>query len=180
LEVFLKKYIILYFISIIIISGCSYYKIKDITKQNIDVNNYDKIYVSWLDLGKDKWAIYRYSDEKEWLDLIDAVNRSVVPSYFKEVFEDKTIITAPNSENNPPAPADCLIIDFKNVNYNNSNDELFVTIIINDGKTLSNLAKATVYINAMKGGGFKVWSFEQKINNSIHNLAYFIRDKYLK
>ncbi|HPR48355.1 MAG TPA: hypothetical protein PK341_10250 [Spirochaetota bacterium] len=174
----MKKYLMYSFISIIILSGCGYYRIKNITKPNIDLNNYNKIYASWLDLGEDKWAVYRYSTEKEWLDLINAVNRSVVPSYFKEVFEDKTVISAKNPGENPPS--DCLIISFENANYNNSDEELFVTIIIIDGKTSRTLAKATVYIDARKGGGFQVWSFEQKINNSIHNLTYFIRDKIFK
>lgn len=127
-----------------------------------------------MDLGEEKWAAYHYSNEKEWLDLINRANRSAMPSYFKEVFEDKFIIAA--KKPGEPLPKDGLIIKFQNANYIYADDELYVVINLTDGATSQNLAMTSVYIKAWRGGGWSVWTFEDRVMNSIRNLAYFVKE----
>lgn len=171
----LKKYVIFSLITIIFLSGCTYYKIKSKSKPTVDLNKYEKIYLGYLDLGEDRWATYGYATEKEWLDIIRRVNKSALPSYFREVFEEKTIVMAKKPGEAPPK--DCLIINFQNANFLYSDDQLFVTIDFIDGATSRNLATYSAYIKAWRGGGWVVWSFESRVVNSIRNLAYFVKER---
>ncbi len=156
------------------ITGCSYYKIKSRTNPNVDLKKYNTIYVGWLDLGPERWATYNYATQKEWLALLDKVNQSAVPSYFKEAFPDKTVLISKTPNDKPPA--DSLYIKFTNAAFMYNDDVLSVAIHCIDGKSKQELSAISVRLKADYKLYYAGFSFDNRVTNSILLLATFIKE----
>ncbi len=173
----MKIYLSLIFAVLFSITGCSNYQIKERTNPNTDLNKYKTIYVGWLDLGNERWALYNYATEKEWQTLLSTVNQSAVPSYFKEIFQDKEVIISKTPDDNPPP--DSLYIKFTNAAFLYKDDVLSVEIHWIDGKSKEELSVINVRLKADKGMGFEAFSFEKRVINSIRLLALCIKKQMM-
>jgi hypothetical protein len=174
----MKLYLTLILAVLLSVTSCSNYKIKDRTNPNTDLNKYKTIYIGWLDLGNERWALYNYATENEWLALLNTVNRLAVPSYFKKTFPDKIVLISKTPNDNPPE--DCLYIKFTNAVLLNNADELSVDIDWVDGKSKEKLSAVTVRLKADHGLGFSGFSFENRVINSIRLLAVYIKRQMMQ
>lgn len=169
----MKAYVSLIIVVLLVITGCSPYKILTQTRSRVDLTKYNTLYIGWLDLGSDSWATNNYSSEKEWLSMLKSVNESAVPSYFREAFPDKNLIISKSPKDTPPA--DSLYIKFTNAAFLYYDDVLAVTIHCIDGKSKQELSAVSVRIKADYGIGYAGYSFNARFINTIHLLAQFIK-----
>lgn len=129
-----------------------------IYEQSTPVNNftnYKDIYVSWLDLGEDKFLKYDFNEDEqnEWVRLINEENLKSIPKHFKYFLPKNKIFTSTNK--NGTLPTNGLIIlfkdaDFKQNSYHSRVDlhSLYVTIIFIDGPTGKALYQCRVSVPA--------------------------------
>src|SRR5207302_11077985 len=45
-------------------------------ESTVDMSNMNRIFVGWVDLGQDDWALYGYENKTDWPDIIGSLNSS--------------------------------------------------------------------------------------------------------
>jgi hypothetical protein len=182
--------------SLYLIQGCSpWYGIKNSTNPLPDFSSYNKIYVGWMDLGKDNWNRYGYADQKEWVRAIKDLNHASMPYYLRKRFPDKAIIVQKSENENITSESGLLIKFSKSKYYQLGNtdgeliylaegvkakdDTLETTMQFIDLKTKKELYEVTLMVNAdvsMASFGF---SLERRMDNAAYYISRFIAKKVI-
>ncbi len=173
----MKKHLVL-FALILFSTQCAYYKIYNFSKSKEDLRKYNAIYVGWIDFGEQRWSQYGIESKKRWIESINEMNHKSVPQYFKEAFPGKTILASINKKDDPPK--NCLYVKFTDVNFIYNNDTLDITMHFIDSTNGQELSNVSANIETTRGAGYGGYIFEYRINNSIRNVAYFIKEKVFK
>jgi hypothetical protein len=116
-------------------------------ESTVDMSNMNRIFVGWVDLGPDDWALYGYENKTDWADIIGSLNSS----FSRNLVPGRTTVSAKdNGDEN--AAGDDLYIKFSDVRVDYNNYHLILSIHFIDPKTNSEIAVIPVRpITAMIG-----------------------------
>jgi hypothetical protein len=112
-------------------------------ESSIDMSHMNRVFLGWVDLEPDAWALYSYSSRADWSDTIAALNAGFARSVQATYLPGRTITAAKDSENEIAAASD-LYIKFSDVQVDYENDHLVLSIHFIDLKTNSEIASIPV------------------------------------
>jgi hypothetical protein len=111
-----------------------------LTKEsNVDMSKMNHIFVGWVDLGADDWALWGYSNKTDWTDIIGSLNSS----FSRNLVAGRTITSAKDKGDENAAGND-LYIKFSDVRVDYNNYHLILSIHFIDPKTNSEIATIPV------------------------------------
>ena|ERR1700719_3194233 len=105
----------------------------------VDVSNMNRIFVGWVDLGADHWALYGYESKTDWADIIGSLNSS----FSRNLVPGRSISSAKDRGDENAAGND-LYIKFPDVRVDYNNYHLILSIHFIDPKTTSEIATIPV------------------------------------
>jgi hypothetical protein len=108
-------------------------------ESSIDMSNMKRIFLGWVDLQPDAWALYGYSSKTDWTDTINSLNGNFARSVQVTYLPGRTVTAAKDSENEITAAND-LYIKFSDVQVDGENYRLILAIHFIDLKTDSEIA----------------------------------------
>jgi hypothetical protein len=111
-----------------------------LTKEStVDMANMNHIFVGWVDLGADDWALWGYGNKTDWTDIIGSLNSS----FSRSLVPGRTITSAKDKGDENAAGND-LYIKFSDVRVDYNNYHLILSIHFIDPKTNSEIAAIPV------------------------------------
>ena len=108
-------------------------------ESTVDMSNMNRIFVGWVDLGADDWALYGYENKEEWADIIGSLNSS----FSRNLVPGRTITGAKIKDDENASDND-LYIKFSDVRVDYNNYHLILSIHFIDPKTNSEIAMIPV------------------------------------
>jgi hypothetical protein len=108
-------------------------------ESTVDMSNMNHIFVGWVDLGPDDWALWGYGTKTEWTDIIGSLNSS----FSRNLVPGRTITSAKDKGDENAAGND-LYIKFSDVRVDYNNYHLILSIHFIDPKTNSEIAMIPV------------------------------------
>ena len=112
-------------------------------ESSIDMSHMNRVFLGWVDLEPDAWALYGYSSRADWSNTIVSLNAGFADSLQSTYLHGRTITAAKDSENEIVAASD-LYIKFSDVNVDSENNHLVLSIHFVDLKTSSEIASIPV------------------------------------
>lgn len=112
-------------------------------ESSVDMSNMNRVFLGWVDLEPDAWALYGFTSKAGWADTIASLNASFARSVQTTYLPGRTITAAKDSENEITAAND-LYIKFSDVQVDYENDHLVLSIHFIDLKTNSEIASIPV------------------------------------
>jgi hypothetical protein len=112
-------------------------------ESSIDMSHMNRVFLGWVDLEPDAWALYGYTSKADWADTIASLNAGFARSVQATYLPGRTITAAKDSENEIVAASD-LYIKFSDVRVDYENDHLILSIHFIDLKTNSEIASIPV------------------------------------
>jgi len=104
-------------------------------ESTVDMSNMNRIFVGWVDLGADDWALYGYEKKTDWADIIGSLNSS----FSRNLVPGRTIVSAKDKGDENAAGND-LYIKLSDVRVDYNNYHLILSIHFIDPKTNSEIA----------------------------------------
>jgi peptidoglycan/xylan/chitin deacetylase (PgdA/CDA1 family) len=104
-------------------------------ESTVDMSKMNHIFVGWVDLGADDWALWGYGNKTEWTDIIGSLNSS----FSRNLVPGRTITSAKDKGDENAAGND-LYIKFSDVRVDYNNYHLILSIHFIDPKTNSEIA----------------------------------------
>jgi hypothetical protein len=111
--------------------GVKRYLTKETT---VDMKNMNHIFIGWVDLGPDEWAVHGYNTRTEWSDIIGSLNAAFVSSLPGMYLPGHAIVGAKDKGDENIAGYD-LYIKFSDVHVDYDNYHLILSIHFIDPKT---------------------------------------------
>lgn len=108
-------------------------------ESTVDMSNMNHIFVGWVDLGADDWALHGYENKTDWADIIGSLNSS----FSRNLVPGRTIVSA-KGEGDENAAGNDLYIKFSDVRVDYDNYHLILSIHFIDPKTSSEIAMVPV------------------------------------
>jgi hypothetical protein len=108
-------------------------------ESTVDMSNMNCIFVGWVDLGADDWALYGYENKTDWADIIGSLNSS----FSRNLVPGRTIVSAKDKADENAAGND-LYIKFSDVRVDYNNYHLILSMHFIDPKTNSEIAAIPV------------------------------------
>jgi hypothetical protein len=108
-------------------------------ESTVDMTNMNRIFVGWVDLGADDWALYGYENKTDWADIIGSLNSS----FSRNLVPGRTIVSAKDKGDENAAGND-LYIKFSDVRVDYNNYHLILSMHFIDPKTNSEIAAIPV------------------------------------
>ncbi len=108
-------------------------------ESTVDLSKMNHIFVGWVDLGPEDWALYGYENKTEWADIIDSLNSS----FSRNLVPGRTIAGAKN-KGDENATGNDLYVKFSDVRVDYNNYHLILSIHFIDPKTNSEIATIPV------------------------------------
>jgi hypothetical protein len=119
-------------------------------ESTVDMSNMNHIFLGWVDLEPDSWALYDYRSKAEWADVIASLNADFARALQATYLHGRTITTAKDKADENAAGND-LYIKFSDVRIDNDKDHLILSIHFIDPKTNAELA--TIPVRPYYGDG---------------------------
>ncbi len=111
-----------------------------LTKEStVDMKNMNHIFLGWVDLGADDWALRGYDSKTDWTEIIGSLNSS----FSRNLVPGRTI-TAAKDKGDENAAGNDLYIKFSDVRVDYNNYHLILSIHFIDPKTNSEIASIPV------------------------------------
>jgi hypothetical protein len=108
-------------------------------ESTVDMSHMNRIFIGWVDLGADDWALYGYENKTDWADIIASLNSS----FSRNLVPGRTIASAKDKGDENAAGND-LYIKFSDVRVDYNNYHLILSIHFIDPKTNSEIAMIPV------------------------------------
>jgi hypothetical protein len=111
-----------------------------LTKESsVDMSHMNRIFIGWVDLGSDDWALYGYENKTDWADIIASLNSS----FSRNLVPGRIIISAKYKGDESAGDND-LYIKVSDVRVDYNNYHLIVSIHFIDPKTNAEIATIPV------------------------------------
>ncbi len=136
---------------------------------------FNRIYIGWLDLGKDDWVKFGYGNQKEWIDEIKAQNINL-QTYTREDMRGLQVIGADSKTSAVPWHSDTLVIEFTHVSL--IANQLQCEMSLYDGGTRKLIKSVGVQpwpFSFNSSGDSSDMSLNGQLSNTMHNLAQDIK-----
>jgi hypothetical protein len=108
-------------------------------ESTVDMSNMNHIFIGWVDLGADDWALHGYESKADWADIIGSLNSS----FARNLVPGRTIIAAKDKADENATGND-LYIKFSDVRVDYNNYHLILSVHFIDPKTNSEIASIPV------------------------------------
>jgi hypothetical protein len=112
-------------------------------ESSVDMSNMHRIFVGWVDLEPDAWALYGFASKAAWSDVIASLNATFARSLQVTYLPGRTITDAKDGADQNAAGND-LYIKFSDVQVDYNNYHLILSIHFIDPKTNAELATIPV------------------------------------
>jgi len=142
----------------------------------IELNSYNHIFLGWIDLHEDHWALHGYRSSEVWSSAINRLNNAFQTSCSVNYLTDRKVTGAAFKEDENFVGND-LFIKFSDVLIDYNNYNLYLTIDFIDVKTqkiLYTFPKTSYYGSA--------WGFEnyfraalEEVNKKIKSVFRLLR-----
>jgi len=119
-------------------------------ESSVDMSNMNRIFLGWVDLEADAWALYDYKSKADWSDVIASLNADFVRALQATYLHGRTITAAKDKADENSAGND-LYIKFSDIRIDDDNDHLILSIHFIDPKT--NAEIATIPVRPYYGNG---------------------------
>ncbi len=107
------------------------------------MSNMNRVFVGWVDLEPDAWALYGFANKTEWTNIIGSLNATFARSLQVSYLPGRTITAAKDKADENAARND-LYIKFSDVRVDYNNYHLILSIHFIDPKTNTELATIPV------------------------------------
>jgi hypothetical protein len=134
-------------------------------ESKVDLSAMEKVFVGWVDLGPDNWALHGYSSKEDWAAVIDGFNNSFAASLRAKWLPGRTVTEAKNRADENAAGQD-LYIKFRDVWIDYNNYLLYLSIHFIDPKT--NTEIATIPPRAYYGNA---WGFRNYLAATLEEVG---------
>jgi hypothetical protein len=115
-----------------------------LTKEStVDMKNMNHIFIGWVDMNPDEWALHHYKDKAEWADVIGSLNASFLRSLQVTYLPGRTI-TGAKDKGDENAAGNDLYIKFSDVQVDYDHYHLILAIHFIDPKTNQEIASIPV------------------------------------
>lgn len=108
-------------------------------ESTVDMSKMNSIFIGWVDMGADDWALWGYGSKTEWADVIASLNSS----FSRNLVPGRTITSAKDKDDANAAGND-LYIKFSDVRVDYNNYHLILSIHFIDPKTNAEIATIPV------------------------------------
>jgi hypothetical protein len=112
-------------------------------ESSVDMSNMNRIFLGWVDLEPDAWALFDYKSKADWADVIASLNADFARGLQATYLHGRTITAAKDKADENAAGND-LYIKFSDVRIDDDNDHLILSIHFIDPKTNTELAAIPV------------------------------------
>jgi hypothetical protein len=134
-------------------------------ESTVDMSRMNRIFVGWVDLGADDWALWGYQSKTEWADIIGSLNSS----FSRNLVSGRTITSAKDRGDENAAGND-LYIKFSDVRVDYNNYHLILSIHFIDPTT--NAEIATIPVRPYYGND---WGFKNYLKAALEEVATKVR-----
>jgi len=108
-------------------------------ESTVDMSKMNHIFVGWVDLGADDWALWGYGNKTDWTDVIGSLNSS----FSRNLVPGRTITSA-KDRGDKNATGNELYIKFSDVRVDYNNYHLILSIHFIDPTTNAEIAAIPV------------------------------------
>jgi len=108
-------------------------------ESTVDMSKMNHIFVGWVDLGADDWALWGYGNKTDWTDVIGSLNSS----FSRNLVPGRTITSA-KDRGDENATGNDLYIKFSDVRVDYNNYHLILSIHFIDPTTNAEIAAIPV------------------------------------
>jgi hypothetical protein len=119
-------------------------------ESSVDMSNMNRIFLGWVDLESDAWALYDYKAKADWSDVSASLNADFARALQATYLHGRTITAAKDKADENAAGND-LYIKFSDIRIDDDNDHLILSIHFIDPKT--NAEIATIPVRPYYGNG---------------------------
>jgi hypothetical protein len=112
-------------------------------ESSVDMSKMDHIFVGWVDLEPDAWALFDFHSRADWTDDITFLNAGFLRGLQTTHLQGRTIIAAKGKADENIAGSD-LYIKFSDVRIDYDNEHMFLSIHFIDPKTNGEIASIPV------------------------------------
>jgi hypothetical protein len=112
-------------------------------ESSVDMSNRNRVFVGWIDLEPDAWALYGFASRTDWTNVIASLNATFARSLQVTYLPGRTITAAKDSADENKAGND-LYIKFSDVQVDYDHEHLILSIHFIDPKTNAELAAIPV------------------------------------
>lgn len=110
---------------------------------SVDMSNMSRIFVGWVDLEPDAWALFDYHSRADWTEVIGSLNADFARGLQATYLHGRTI-TAAKEKADENASGNDLYIKFSDVRVDYDNEHLILSIHFIDPKTHAEIAAIPV------------------------------------
>lgn len=108
-----------------------------------DMSGTKSVFLGWVDLSPDKWAVHGYGSQEDWTNVINRLNLAFQDVCKTERLSGKTVVAAKDSKDENAAGQD-LYIKFSDVNVDPKTYFVSLSIHFIDPKTNSEIGSIPV------------------------------------
>ena len=112
-------------------------------ESSVDMSNMNHIFLGWVDLGPDAWALYDFRSRADWAEDIAFLNAGFLQGLQATHLPGRTIVAAKDKADENIAGSD-LYIKFSDVRVDYDNEHLILSIHFIDPKTNGEIASIPV------------------------------------
>jgi hypothetical protein len=125
-------------------------------ESTVDMSKMNNIFVGWVDLGPDAWALYDFRSRADWTDDIAVLNAGFFRDLQATYLHGRTL-TAAKDKADENASGNDLYIKFSDVRVDYDNEHLVLSIHFIDPKT--NAEIASIPVRPYYGDGHNVTEY---------------------
>lgn len=108
-------------------------------ESSVDMSNMQRVFVGWVDLEPDAWALYDFHSRAEWVEVIGSLNADLVRGLQVTYLHGRTITPAKDKADENASGND-LYIKFSDVRIDYDNEHLILSIHFIDPQTNAEVA----------------------------------------
>jgi hypothetical protein len=108
-------------------------------ESSADMSHRNRVFVGWIDLEPEAWALYDFHSRSDWTEVITALNADFVRG-LQATYLNGRAITAAKEKADEDASGSDLYIKFSDVRVDYNHEHLFLSIHFIDPKTNSEIA----------------------------------------
>jgi hypothetical protein len=145
-----------------------------LTKESAaDMTGMNRVYLGWIDMVPDDWAIHKYSDKTEWASQINILNNYLQRMCQTKYLPGRTVTGSKEKGDENPGDSD-LYIKFSDVRIVYDDYYLYVSLHFIDPKTNSEIG--TIPVRAYYGND---WGFENYLRAALDEVGVKIQVEIL-
>ena len=135
-------------------------------ESSVDMSHMNHVFVGWVDLEPEAWALYDFHSRADWVEVIAALNADFVRGLQAAYLNGRTITAAKDKDKaDENAAGNDLYIKFSDVQADYDHEHLILSIHFIDPKT--NAEIASIPVRPYYGDGHNVTEYLKAALNEV-------------